>query len=281
VPLLYPPALSLWERVVRVVGPGEGEKVAQTCSSRSAACAACQMFLCMKNQYFGDINDFRKYGLLRTLCGNDLSLAVCWMLTEDDGGQDGGKRRYLKEERYWCKFDETLFASLKQTSDRDKQNVCYAEKWGILSTAQFYFSDSVPTDTGERQRYFERFFLKSRKTKFDLIFFDPDNGWEVPSAPYRAKRSVKHVYSDELWSTFSRGHSVLFYQHFARPREGRDAFVTNTEKQLIWLTGAGEVYSFRTTNVAFFLIPRVSHRERFRSRASELSAIWEDQFLTT
>jgi len=39
----------------------------------------------MKNQYFGDINDYRKYGLLRLLTdGGDIRTAVCWMLTPGD-----------------------------------------------------------------------------------------------------------------------------------------------------------------------------------------------------
>ena len=52
----------------------------------------------MKNQYFGDINDYRKYGLLRALQSNgDGRLLVAWMLTPDDGGPDGGFRTYLQE----------------------------------------------------------------------------------------------------------------------------------------------------------------------------------------
>jgi hypothetical protein len=44
----------------------------------------------MKDQYFGDINDFRKYGLLRLLCVSDrLRLGVCWMLTDTDSRTDG------------------------------------------------------------------------------------------------------------------------------------------------------------------------------------------------
>lgn len=39
----------------------------------------------MKNQYFGDINDYRKYGLIRLLTGaGKLKTTVCWMLTPDD-----------------------------------------------------------------------------------------------------------------------------------------------------------------------------------------------------
>lgn len=47
----------------------------------------------MKDQYFGDVNDYRNYGPLPALQsqGNG-SLLVAWMLTLDDGGRDGGRR---------------------------------------------------------------------------------------------------------------------------------------------------------------------------------------------
>lgn len=44
----------------------------------------------MKNQYFGDINDYLKYGLLRVIAKKTgLRVAVCWMPTPDDGHTDG------------------------------------------------------------------------------------------------------------------------------------------------------------------------------------------------
>ena len=46
----------------------------------------------MKNQYSGDINDCLKHGLLRVIARKTcLAVAVCWMLTEDDGRMDGKK----------------------------------------------------------------------------------------------------------------------------------------------------------------------------------------------
>ncbi len=43
----------------------------------------------MKNQYFGDINDYRKYGLLRAIQSKgEARLLVAWMLTENDGSRD-------------------------------------------------------------------------------------------------------------------------------------------------------------------------------------------------
>jgi hypothetical protein len=56
----------------------------------------------MKNQCFGDINDYRKYGLLRCLSGQGaMHTADCWMLTAGDGSGDGGHTRYLCSPSKW------------------------------------------------------------------------------------------------------------------------------------------------------------------------------------
>ena len=52
----------------------------------------------MKNQYFGDVNDYRKYGLLRLLAHAGLKIGVCWMLTED--GRKGARKRNGEQRRY-------------------------------------------------------------------------------------------------------------------------------------------------------------------------------------
>jgi len=44
----------------------------------------------VKVQYFGDINDFRKFALLRLLSGvGGFKIGVCWMLTEADDSKHG------------------------------------------------------------------------------------------------------------------------------------------------------------------------------------------------
>jgi hypothetical protein len=46
----------------------------------------------VKNQYFGDISDYRKYDLLRALAVvGGLKIGVAWMLTPEDGRTDGGR----------------------------------------------------------------------------------------------------------------------------------------------------------------------------------------------
>ena len=54
----------------------------------------------VKDQYFGDVNDFRKYGLLRVLAGSDrLRLGVCWMLTARDAALFDWLRQVVGEEK--------------------------------------------------------------------------------------------------------------------------------------------------------------------------------------
>lgn len=72
-------------------------------------------FELMKNQYFGDVNDYRKYGLLRALTGmGRISTAVCWMLTPDDGSTDGKFVNYLKDPKRWRHLDPELFDKLRE-----------------------------------------------------------------------------------------------------------------------------------------------------------------------
>ena len=61
----------------------------------------------MKNQYVGDIGDYGKYALLRTLIAKEYSMGVNWYLTPDDGNTDGKYTDYLKKEN--DSLDEELF----------------------------------------------------------------------------------------------------------------------------------------------------------------------------
>ena len=71
----------------------------------------------MKNQYFGDVNDYRKYGLLRLLAGGGtLRIGVCWMLTPNDSGPDGKKTEYLDDRNRdeWQCYDHELYEFLRR-----------------------------------------------------------------------------------------------------------------------------------------------------------------------
>jgi hypothetical protein len=223
----------------------------------------------MKNQYFGDINDYRKYGLLRILRGVGRGLAICWMLTPDDGRSDGGRRKYLLEDKAaLCEdYDPRLYRAL-QRIERRRRSITCANDRDILPEA-IGLPDPIPEEVKGRRQYFRKFLMLARGT--ELVFFDPDNGLEVPSAPYRTKRSPKHLYTDELWQTFDAGHSILLYQHFGRYK--RDPFVAKTAEELHSATGVRETISCRTAHVVFFLLMQPAHKD-MRSRALCVETKW-------
>ena len=97
----------------------------------------------MKNQYFGDVNDYRKYGFLRCLLDvTKLPLGVCWLLTPNDERNDGERRRYLgdRDRVQWHKYDPKLYDLLSRTRGmkRNERNVSLAEKWRILPEATYF-----------------------------------------------------------------------------------------------------------------------------------------------
>ncbi len=228
----------------------------------------------MKNQYFGDINDYRKYGLLRLLSGGgEITTAVCWMLTADDGGADGGFITYLQEPDEWRHYDPPLFDHLRDVVlDQNLRDVRGIETYAILPSCRFA-PGLLPDDADGRAEYFETFMEITRDC--DLIFFDPDNGIEVKSKPYGRKDSSKYLYWREVISAFSAAHSLLIYQHF--PRVKRDLFIETMARDLANKTGAPEVYSFRTPRVLFLLAPQERHRKFFEARSQKVEEVWGSQ----
>jgi hypothetical protein len=230
----------------------------------------------MKNQYFGDINDYRKYGLLRILTnGGEIKTAVCWMLTPDDGRGDGGRIKYLSQPEEWRDLDSQLFEHLVEiVMHRGLRNVSQIENSDLLSSCRF-FSELVPDDRGARAAYHNCALDCARGC--DLVFFDPDNGIEVKSKQYGRKDSSKYLYWHEIEDFWKAGHSLLIYQHF--PRVPRDLFVETKARQLIEKTGAPEVICFRTSHVVFFLVPQAERLVDFRKCSEKVQQSWGDEIL--
>lgn len=231
----------------------------------------------MKNQYFGDINDYRKYGLLRVLArGSGLSLFVGWMLTPDDGRTDGRFTDYLDNPGRWEGYDPELYTALRGWVNAGQRGVGLIERSDLLGDAGF-FADLVPDSASARGRYLEE--LTKACAGHELVFLDPDNGLEVKSVPYGRRGSSKYTYLQELQTFFRNGHSVLVYQHF--PRRKRDEFVGETAARLASELGIDRVLTFRTSGVLFLLVPRAEHDDPLGSAAREVGRVWKGQILVS
>jgi len=231
----------------------------------------------MKNQYFGDINDFKKYGLLRILSGGGIRTAVCWMLTDADNGTDGRFIEYLREPQKWRAYDPVLFDSLAQClHDTGVRHVEWAHQEGFLPSTVFY--DALLTDGIEARRQYSEQFLAIAQGS-DLVFCDPDNGLAVQSVAVGRKGSNKYLYWDEVTRLFAAGHSILVYQHF--PRVAHEVFVERLAAEIARKIAVSEVIVFCTANVVFLLIPQPRHLARFQAQGAQVRTTWGKQIEVT
>lgn len=227
----------------------------------------------MKNQYFGDVNDFRKYGLLRALAGAGLSIGVCWLLTGDDAGGNGELRRYLAKPSRWRNYDADLYDRLQRLQQPDvPRSVTCADKWGLVPGAT-YFDELLTDNVNQRNDYFRVALAALRGC--DVLFFDPDNGIEVQSTGRGKRGSAKYIYWSELHEAYGNGHSLLVYQHF--PRIERTRFVPFLAERLREELGAPRVEGFATPYVAFFLVHQVGHSAALEKAVQTVQSKWSRQ----
>lgn len=223
----------------------------------------------MKNQYFGDINDYRKYGLLRCLSDRGrMKTSMCWMLTENDKRTDGKFTDYLSRPETFRSNDPELFDHLHQAVSQDIRHVSVAQDRNIIPAAHYY-SDLLRDDSKQRQQFFEGFLstLPSR----DLVFFDPDNGLEVKSVKYGNRGSSRYLYWGEVAQTFKEGASILIYQHF--PRIKREVYIPQQVNDLQKCTNSEKITVFKTEAVAFFLVAQ--NRHNFENQIDEVKRKWD------
>ncbi len=228
----------------------------------------------MKDQYFGDINDYRKYSLLRQLAGpGQMDTVVCWARTEGDGRTDGSRIQYLEDPAKWRRHDPVVFDCLRdQVVAAGRREVSAIEGAGIIPRCR-YFSEFLSDRAESRSAYFER--LGKFAEGADLVFLDPDNGFGVKSVPKGRRNSSKYVYADEVSRLYSSGVSVLIYQHF--PRVGRAEYIQRLLSDLGPALRARNAISFRTSHVLFLLLPQPRHHAALAAGAGRVVDRWLGQ----
>lgn len=231
----------------------------------------------MKQQYVGDVSDYRKYALLRALAaGGANRIGVCWMLTPSDASTDGNKLAYLTQPEKHRAFDPALFDILAHAAaELDRRRLDTIEESGAIPSAR-YFNEPLSDVAAERQAYMDACLAAFADT--DLVFFDPDNGLEVPSLRAGRKNSSKYVFLDEIRTFYETGKSVLIYQHF--PRVEREAFVTACVERLRAVAPDAALWAFRTKHVVFLLIIHLNANPAVAEAAKTAASQWDTSFLT-
>src|SRR6202023_1504434 len=219
----------------------------------------------MQNRYVGDVGDFAKYGLLRSLAGTSVEkpirLGVVWCLYPNEShNSDGRHISYLRRPEF-VELDMVLVAALQQIVESCRRSISAVAKAGIFPRDTIFCDQLVRLPEGAPTKRAERLLYRSRWLQScldltqtsELVFFDPDNGLEVASVPKHHPNAGKYIYWDELALFWKRGLSLLIYHHLNRTRpaaqqvedlgvEMRSNFVGATVRPLVFRRGSCRVF---------------------------------------
>lgn len=136
----------------------------------------------MQERYLGDSHDFLKYAFLRHLNAElGLRLGVNWYLAKPGNvdrsdNNDGEKRHHLKG-GVWRALDPDLFEKISGFSSPTEREIGRVTSWDILPSSTLYHAEYICSTVRED---WHSNGLKALEP-CDLVFLDPDNGFEVPS----------------------------------------------------------------------------------------------------
>lgn len=249
----------------------------------------------MQDRYTGDIGDFGKYGLLKALCGDDLSLGVVWYLFPDEEGSgDGAHVGYLDPSpNNLSRFrdcDPSLYDALGDIVREGARSVRSVRERGVLPPGTVFYEEPLsfdgmpgigPRATRERLEHRERWVRGALEAtrNCDVVFVDPDNGLESGTQRHH-RLGPKYVYFDELVPYVRRGQSLVVYHslHYGAPRESQ---VRGRLQEVNERLGKAFALLYRPgSGRTFFVVPSEAHREVLLERARRFANddCWSQHF---
>lgn len=250
---------------------------------------------CMRHNYVGDVGDFGKYGLLRSLheLAPNNRLGVLWYLTDefehtDDGRHDGylsrGSSRYRKS---FADCDPDLYHKMFKIRESGVLSLDRIQHGDVLPSSTTFFDDPVPArrsgkrvvaaEAWERRQQWHADAVQSLRAA-DYIFADPDNGVVFPGSVKSndPMPSPKHAYWSELSAFLNGGKAVVAYHHLGRQRGGH---VRNIKETISRISDLGyrclAVHYRRGSARAFILIPaQIDQLDWFARTCRSFAAIW-------
>jgi hypothetical protein len=247
----------------------------------------------VQHRYVGDVGDFSKLGLLRILTnhrrvddGPSLRLGVVWCLARPDNEVDGKIVDYLEPESRQGKrlrpCDPDLYDRLRQLVHVNRErNLGAIQQVGALPNSTVWFEDELSCDSITSHERIERragwmIRAQAKTAACDVVFFDPDNGFEIASSPPGSSKATKFVYYNEIVDFVKRGQSVVVYQHLDR----RKSMVADRLNRVGTLLPNAVRFVVRArfgTARAYIIIAAPRHASTLRNRAEEASRLWTDR----
>ena len=253
----------------------------------------------MQNRYVGDVGDFGKYGLLRRLTekhsgGSGLSLGVAWYLFPDEGHNSDGKHIAYLNKPGFKNCDAELYREMQRIVCDSKRNIGAIEHSDVLPKATTFHNttltfDDLPAASGKTGRQMRAARREAWVTEMleatvgkDLIFFDPDNGFQCKSKSIYGDKGPKYVYWSDILSVQNRDQSVVIYHHLHQGEKASVQVRTKVDEIRENLRHGDNLIPIlyrRGTLRCFFVIPTDRHLEPIRQAIDSLmDGPWAQHF---
>ena len=219
-------------------------------------------------------------------CNSSLAVGVVWYLVPDETHNGDGKYiHYLEPSAYnqerYRDCDPILYDTLRKIVRSNKRNVSSIRDCQVLPLGTRFYDAVLNFDCPDGQRTnsledrvaLRRSWLNDAfqlTAGCDVVFVDPDNGFEVKVGPYQ-RRGPKYVFFDELLPYVERNQSLIIYHHIGRQGSAWDQIqgrLTQIKSKL-----GREAFTLlyhRGSARAFFVVPAPRHRTNLFSKAKML-----------
>ena len=233
----------------------------------------------MQNRYVGDLGDFAKYALLRGFVGPEaFKLGIVWCLFHDETHNgDGRHTRYLTRNDY-RELDRDLHDALAKIVQSGKRSVHKIPRAGLFPADTIFFEQPIATGTSRHlvSRHDRELFrinwlsqALAATSECEIVFFDPDNGLEIPSVSKYQPKAGKYIFLNELRDFWKRGQSLIVYHHLNRTATVRDQTDILRRRLSVNFSDAAVVNSllFRGGSCRhFWIIGQRSHKVKLHRR---------------
>lgn len=234
----------------------------------------------MQDRYAGDIGDFGKIALLRSLQMQGLSIGVNWYRVEPINTEKKADGTYKQEDGKYLipnklrVCDELLAEKLTKIAKSDHRSIMSLENCDFIPYAKYY---SEPLAIVDRDKWHKKALDHLKNS--DVVFVDPDNGMLVKSVGKKSVKSIKYVFYEEIADYIEQEQSVLIYNHRSRKQE--DIYFHEIYEKLEKITGVSESKILKITfpkcSVRDFLAVPVSdvHYKKIHAAFSDMEqGIW-------